>query len=122
MAFNKFNQQGKQQSSRQTSSSSISNYSRGPQAPPPQTEFLSHEDFEFYRLSNTSYRLSVLTIESQPYVGISHWWFNRTAAQWFPSRKQIFLPKSAWFGLLEQAERATSALEPLKEDPFPSQG
>lgn len=60
------------------------------------------------------------TIEKIPYVSICHWWFNRAAATWFPSRKQIFLPKSAWFGLLDQSERVSSVVGPIPEPTLPS--
>ena len=84
-------------------------------APGPPTDFQTVDDFEFYRVGTTSYRISVSTIEHKPYISISHWWFNTAQAAWFPSRKQIFLPKSAWFGLLEQADRASEAIQPLHD-------
>lgn len=86
-----------------------------PGAPP--TEWQTYEDVEFYRVGTSSYRVSVATIERAPYVSISHWWFNHAQAAWFPSRKQIFLPKSAWFGLLEQADQVSQVIQPLAEPP-----
>ena len=73
--------------------------------PPPQTDFDIVEDLEFYRAGWTSYRLTVNTIERNPYVAISHWFVNRQQAACIPTRKQIFLPKAAWYGVLEQADR-----------------
>lgn len=87
-----------------------------PGAPP--TEWQTFEDIEFYRAGTTSYRVSVATIERAPYVSISHWWFNHAQAAWFPSRKQIFLPKSAWFGLLEQADQVSQVIQPIAEPPI----
>ena len=89
--------------------------STGPLAPAPPTDFQTIDDFEFYRVGTTSYRLSVSTIERNPYVSVSHWWFNTAQAAWFPSRKQIFLPKAARFGLLEQADRASRVIQPIPE-------
>ena len=89
--------------------------STGPLPAAPPTDFQTIDDFEFYRVGTTSYRLSVNTIERNPYVSVSHWWFNTAQAAWFPSRKQIFLPKAAWFGLLEQADRASQVIQPIPE-------
>ena len=89
--------------------------SPGPLAPAPPTDFQSIDDFEFYRVGTTLYRLSVKTIERNPYVSVSQWWFNTSQAAWFPSRKQIFIPKAAWFGLLEQADRASQVIQPITE-------
>ena len=83
--------------------------------PPPQTDFVTVEDLEFYRSGWTSYRLTVNTIERNPYVAISHWFFNRQQAAWFPTRKQIFLPKTAWFGLLEQADRISRSVDSIPD-------
>ena len=89
---------------------------------PPTADFSTHEDFEFFRSGNTAYRLSVLTINQIAYVGISHWWFNKAAAQWYPSKKQLFIPKCAWYPLLDNAERATAALNELPDDPTSQEG
>jgi len=78
--------------------------------PGPQTTFQTFDDFEFYRAGTTSYRVSVNTIEQIPYVAISHWWFNQAQATWFPSRKQIFLPKAAWLNLISQADRPSQVI------------
>ena len=83
--------------------------------PGPQTAFQTFDDFEFYRLGTTSYRLSVSTIEGTPYVAISHWWFNQAQASWFPSRKQIFLPKAAWFNLLSHSDRPSTVIRTFPE-------
>ena len=72
--------------------------STGPLPPAPATDFQTIDDFEFYRVGTSSSRLSVNTIERNPYISVSHWWLNTAQAAWFPSRKQIFLPKTARFG------------------------
>ena len=83
--------------------------------PPPHTDFVTVEDLEFYRAGWTSYRLTVNTIERNPYVAISHWFFNRQQATWFPTRKQIFLPKAAWFRLLDQADRISKSVDTIPD-------
>ena len=83
----------------------------------PPVVFHSHEDFEFYRVDNSSYRATIYEVEKSPYVAISHWWFNRAHAAWYPSRKQIFLPKQAWLSLLEHKDRISQAILPLQEAP-----
>ena len=82
---------------------------------PPQTQFVTHEDLEFYRIGNSSYRAAINTIERSPYVTLSHWFFNPGYAEWFPTRKQVFLPKLAWLALLEKAEQLTSVIEPIQD-------
>ena len=107
MAFNCRSEQHHQQQQQNSPKSLL---------PQPRTEFITHEDLEFFRLGSTSYRVAVNTIEGHPYVAISHWWFNRAQATWFPSKKQIFLPKDAWFGLIEQSENISKTILPI-EDP-----
>ena len=110
--------------SSQLPSSSAWNAPQRPPLLPPPVNFQTHDDIEFYRVGTSSYRATVNTIERAPYVSISHWWFNRAQATWFPSRKQIFLPKQAWRGLVEQRDRISQVIEPLVEPPqaFPGPG
>ena len=51
-----------------------------PQGTAPGPHFQTIDDFEFYRLGTTSYRLSGKTIECNPYVSVAHWWFNPAQA------------------------------------------
>ena len=112
-SFQKFSQ-NPQQTSKNLSTSGNSTAKNYP-LPAPHTDFVTVKDLEFYRAGWTSYRLTVNTIERNPYVAISHWFFNRQQAAWFPTRKQIFLPKAAWFGLLEQADRISSSVEAIPD-------
>ena len=48
-------------------------------------------------------------------MAISDLWFNRAQATWFPSKKQIFLPKDAWFCLIEQSENISKTILPIKD-------
>ena len=89
---------------------------------PPATQFETHEDIEFARIENSSYRISALTIEQEPYVAVAHWWFNKEQATWYPSRKQIYLPKAAWFGLLGAIDRISEVIEPIPGRQAGSQG
>ena len=100
-----------------SSFSQTTSSARNSSLPPPPVNFQTHDDFEFFRVGNSSYRATVNTIELNPHVSISHWWFNQAQASWYPSRKQIFLPKQAWLGLFEQGDRITQAIEPLVEPP-----
>ena len=88
-------------------------HSTMPRGPP--VVFHAHQDFEFFRADNSSYRATIYEVEKTPYVAISHWWFNRAHAAWYPSRKQIFLPKQAWLGLLAQKERISQVILPLED-------
>ena len=87
---------------------------------PPAAEFKTHEEFEFYRIGNSSYRATVNTIENIPYVCLSNWWFNRATSQWCPSRKQISIPKSAWLALRDIVELITLAIKPFSESDLAS--
>ena len=119
MAFSSYSSfqkcsQNPQQTSKNLSTSGNSTAKNYP-LPPPHTEFVTVEDLEFYRAGWTSYRMTVNTIERNPYVAISHWFFNRQQASWFPTRKQIFLPNAAWFGLLEQADRISRSVDTIPD-------
>ena len=82
---------------------------------PPPTQFQTFEEIEFCRPDpSSSFRVTVNSVENEPYVSIAHWWFNRSQGAWYPSRKQVFLPKAAWFGLLEASERISEVIEPLE--------
>ena len=83
--------------------------------PTPLVDFVTVEDLEFYRAGSTSYRFPVKTIEGNAYVAISHWFFNRQQAAWFPTKKQIFLPKAAWFGLIENADRISDCVDTIPD-------
>ena len=91
----------------------------GPSALPPPTQWVTHEDREIIRVGGSQYRVSVNSIEHIPYVCLSHWWFNKSQATWFPSRKQIFLPKSAWLALVEHSAAITQIISPLNEPEDP---
>ena len=82
---------------------------------PPATQFQTFEEIEFCRPDPaSSFRVTVNTVEGEPYACIAHWWFNRSQGAWYPSRKQIYLPKAAWFGLLEASARISEVIEPLQ--------
>ena len=82
---------------------------------PPVTQFQTFEEIEFCRPDpSSSFRVTVNSVENEPYVSIAHWWFNRSQGAWYPSRKQVFLPKAAWFGLLEASERISEVIEPMQ--------
>ena len=82
---------------------------------PPPTQFQTFEEIEFCRPDPaSSFRVTVNTVEGEPYACIAHWWFNRSQGAWYQSRKQIFLPKAAWFGPLEASERISEVIEPLQ--------
>ena len=48
-------------------------------------------------------------------MAISHWFFNPHQAAWFPTKKQIFLPKAAWFGLIENADRISDRVDTIPD-------
>ena len=82
---------------------------------PPTVQIQTYEEIEFARPDPaSSYRVTVNTMEGDPYVGISNWWFNRSQGTWCPSKKQVFLPKAAWFGLMEASEQISAVIEPLE--------
>lgn len=78
--------------------------------PPPSTEIITHLDLELFRVDQNSYHLTVNTVEGETYIGIATWWWNKAILTWLPTKKQVFLPKAAWFGLLRQEDRIASAL------------
>ena len=71
--------------------------------PKPPASFRVVKEFEFFQAESNTFRADITVVENTPYVAISSWWFNRQSACWLPTRKQIFLPKAAWFGLVQHA-------------------
>ena len=62
-------------------------------------DFQVKTEIPFYQVRNSAYHASVVMITGEPYVSLSQWWFNISAAQWCPSKKQIFLPRDVWNAL-----------------------
>ena len=68
---------------------------------PPASFWQTFEEKEFYRQSNTSYRIAFCTVNNSPYVSIANWYFNSQKAKWFPTKTQINLPAHVYLNLLE---------------------
>ena len=65
---------------------------------------------EFFQSEQTSYRLQVVKINSKAYVGFGKFFFNARNQKWEPTKKQVFVPRSAWAAIQPFVEQVTSLL------------
>ena len=86
--------------------------------PKPPASFHVVKEFEFYQEASNTFRADITVVENTPYVALSSWWLNRMSGAWLPTRKQIFLPKTAWFGLVQRVKEITDEITPIPDPGF----
>lgn len=86
--------------------------------PTPPATFFVVKEFEIYQEESNTFRADITVVENTPYVALSSWWFNRMSGAWLPTRKQIFLPKAAWFGLVRQVQAISDEISPIPDPRF----
>ena len=54
---------------------------------------------EFNRNGYKHMRISLVQMDGEDYVGISHWYFKISSQTWEPTSRSILIPLIAWRGL-----------------------
>ena len=54
---------------------------------------------EFNRNGYKHMRISLVQMDGEDYVGISHWYFKISSQTWEPTTRSILIPLIAWRGL-----------------------
>ena len=108
------NQQQSQVIQQQPQASNTNSTTSGP-LPPPKPVWKYFKDLEICREDNGSWRACVCSIDEKPFVCISRWYWGKSAEQWFPSSRQINLPKKVFLQMIEKMDELSDAIEEVPD-------
>lgn len=84
---------------------------------PPEATFETFATFDLAEEGNSRYRVSTCTINKNPYVSFSHYFFSRPAANWCQSHRQIALPKAVFEQFIDRLPELLESVKELPPDP-----